>query len=110
MSGYPEFNFPAFHAAAAKLRADGWHVYNPAEKSSEENLDKKAVQTGDTQLAIKKGWSFQEAYLWDITAVISSQAIYMLPGWQYSPGANGEHAVAVALKKHDPDYQIIYGS
>jgi len=31
MSGLPGFNFPAFHAAAAKLRADGFTVLNPAE-------------------------------------------------------------------------------
>jgi hypothetical protein len=32
----------------------------------------------------------------------------MLPGWEQSPGARGEHAVAVAMKKHYPEYQIIY--
>ncbi|MGB3485339.1 MAG: DUF4406 domain-containing protein [Mycobacterium sp.] len=35
MRGIPEFNFPAFHAAAAKLRADGHHVFNPAERDIE---------------------------------------------------------------------------
>ena len=31
MSGLPDYNFPAFNDCAAKLRADGWHVFNPAE-------------------------------------------------------------------------------
>ena len=31
MSGLPEFNHPAFHAAAAELRAAGYTVINPAE-------------------------------------------------------------------------------
>jgi uncharacterized protein DUF4406 len=31
MSGLPEFNFPAFHKAAADWRAAGWEVVNPAE-------------------------------------------------------------------------------
>ena len=35
MRGYPEFNFPAFHAAAAKLRAEGHTVFNPAERDAE---------------------------------------------------------------------------
>ena len=32
MRGYPEFNFPSFHAAAAQLRAAGHTVFNPAER------------------------------------------------------------------------------
>ena len=31
MTGLPDFNFPAFHAAAARLREAGWEVMNPAE-------------------------------------------------------------------------------
>ena len=31
MSGMPGHNFPAFNAAADSLRAQGWHVENPAE-------------------------------------------------------------------------------
>ena len=34
MSGLPDLNFPAFHAAAAELRALGHTVVNPAEKQS----------------------------------------------------------------------------
>ena len=31
MSGLPDLNYPAFNAMAAKLRAHGHHVENPAE-------------------------------------------------------------------------------
>ena len=31
MTGLPELNFPAFHAEAARLRALGYEVVNPAE-------------------------------------------------------------------------------
>lgn len=109
MSGYEKFNFPAFDRVAYTLRREGWEVFNPAEKDGEEGLDAAAVETGDAALAIKCGFDFREAYLWDISRVIESDAIYMLAGWEVSPGACGEHAVAVALKKHYPDYKIIYG-
>jgi hypothetical protein len=110
MSGYPEFNFPAFFAAEEEIR--DWHhfskIWNPAAKDQEEILDPEACKTGDHLLVQEKGFNFKEAYLWDITKVIESEAIYMLKGWQYSPGAVGEHAVAVAMKKHNPAYQIFY--
>lgn len=31
MTGLPEYNFPAFHAAAKAWRDAGWEVLNPAE-------------------------------------------------------------------------------
>lgn len=108
MSGYPEFNFPAFYEAERRLREDGWTVFNPARKDAEEELDPDAFAVGDPAMAANKGFSFRDAYLWDVTKVIDADAILMLPGWQFSPGATGEHAVAVAMKKHYPDFQIIY--
>lgn len=57
------------------------------------------------KIYVAEGW---EVFNWDVTKVCEADAIYMLPGWQYSPGAYGEHAVAVAMKRHCPDYQIIY--
>lgn len=108
MSGYPEFNFPAFFAADGRLSAQGWDVVNPAAKSAEKDLDPDAYEQGDGAKAIDKGFNFREAYRWDVNAVIDCDAIYMLKGWQYSPGAVGEHAVAVAMKRHYPDYEIIY--
>lgn len=108
MSGIPEFNFPAFFHAEVNLKPYYDIVWNPAAKSQEANLDSEAFKTGDNIKAIEKGFDFKESYLWDVTKVIESDAIYMLKGWQYSPGAVGEHAVAVAMKKHYPDYTIRY--
>lgn len=108
MSGLPEFNFPAFNDAAAFFRANGWEVFNPAEKDSESGLDAEAYKTGDAELATSKGFDFREAYLWDIESVLKSNAIYMLKGWENSPGARGEHAVAIAIKRHDPSYELFY--
>lgn len=109
MSGIPEFNFPAFYTAEYMLKREGWKVFNPANKDAEKELDQVAFATGDHVKANSTGFNFKEAYLWDVTKVIEADAIYMLKGWQYSPGAVGEHAVAVAMKKHHPEYEIIYG-
>lgn len=110
MSGYPEWNYPSFFAAEDKLRSEGWNVYNPAAKDKENGFeDAEAMPEGDTALAIEKGtFNFREAYTWDLAMVVKGDGIFMLKNWEQSPGARGEHAVAVAMKKHYPDYQIIY--
>lgn len=109
MSGYPEFNFPAFYEAEEALKEAGWIVHNPANKEDEAQFDSSTYAEGDTAQAIKKGFDFKKVYAWDVEKVIASDAILMLPGWEGSPGARGEHAVACAIQKHYPDYQIIYG-
>lgn len=101
MRGIPEFNFSAFFAAAAKLRFEGWFVFNPAEKDIERHGDKtyKGNATGSVEQAEKDcGFSLREA-LADDTAFIclEANAIAMLPGWKGSKGACAEHALAVAL-------------
>jgi hypothetical protein len=79
MTGLPELNFPAFHAAAKALRAQGHHVENPAEI----NADPKA-QWLDCMRA-------------DIARLVTCDAVLMLPGWQNSRGALVEHGLAVGL-------------
>lgn len=108
MSGIPEFNFPAFYEAEEFWTECGYEVFNPAKKEEEQKIkdnDPASFATGTPG----KGTPFRELYKWDLDRVLESTAIYMLKGWQYSPGACGEHAVAVALKRHDPEYEIIYG-
>lgn len=110
MSGYPDWNYPAFAKAATELRADGWTVYSPAENDEETGMvDESAKVNGDTALAIVNGvFDYKKAYMWDLEKVVHGDAIYMLPGWEMSPGARGEHAAAVFCKRHNPEYQIIY--
>ena len=94
MTGIPEFNFPAFHAAADKLAAEGWGVINPA------GLDEADVDAnGDAT----KPWDY---YLRrDIKYLADATAIYMLPGWENSKGASLEHHIAQAL-----GMEIIYAA
>lgn len=79
MTGLPELNFPAFHAAAAKLRALGNDVVNPAEI----NVDPSA------------GWA--ACMRADIAQLVTCQAIYLLPGWDASRGARLEAHIAESL-------------
>lgn len=79
MTGLPEYNFPAFHAAAAAWRAAGWEVVNPAEEFD-----------GQTDLPYR---AYVER---DMQTLLGCDAIAMLPGWD-GPGARGsvwERAVA----------------
>lgn len=109
MSGYPEFNFPAFFSAASTFEAKGYQVFNPAAKDSETAVQAdESFSTGDAKTLVKNGWDFRDAYLWDCKAIIYGDAIYMLKGWEASPGACGEHAVACFVKKQYPEFEIIY--
>jgi hypothetical protein len=65
MRGYPNFNFDAFHEAAARWRAAGWEVISPAE-----NFE------GRHDLPI--GVYMRE----DTESLLRVSAIAMLPGWR----------------------------
>ena len=101
MSGIPHFNFPAFHAAAAKLRDEGHEVFNPAEADIarigvDPSLDNP---TGDVALAAKRhGLSRRECLAEDLSWIaLNADAIALLPGWVLSSGARAEYALAEAL-------------
>jgi len=80
MTGYPDCNFAAFHAAAERLAQAGWKVFNPAENFG-----------GRKDLA-------RETYLrLDLAMLAQCDAIAMLPGWEDSRGAKLEYLVANEL-------------
>ena len=80
MTGLPEHNFPAFHAAAARLREAGWEAVNPAENFG-----------GRTDLP-------RETYLRaDVALLVACEAIAVLPGWDESRGAKLEYLIACEL-------------
>lgn len=79
MTGYPEFNYPAFNQATKNIREKGFKVFNPAE-----------CFNGDTTLA-------KEVYMkTDIKAVLDADLVVTLEGWQDSSGALLEVEVAKA--------------
>ena len=101
MRGIPEFNFPAFNAAAQKLRDEGWSVFNPAEADNERHGKdiSKGNATGDETVATKEhGFNLRVALGHDLAFICAeADAIALLPGWRFSKGATAEHATAVAL-------------
>ena len=88
MTGLPDLNFPAFRAAAARLRARGLTVINPAELNPDQGID------------------WYSAMRADIAALVTCDSIHMLPGWERSTGATLEHHIAdrlgMAVVFYDP--------
>lgn len=101
MRGIPEFNFPAFHAATARLRAEGHEVFNPAERDIEHHgVDiSKGNAAGCEDLAAKQhGFNLREALKDDLEFIcLHADAVAVLPGWEKSKGAQAEVATAHAL-------------
>lgn len=101
MRGIPEFNFPAFFAAEAKLRAQGHEVFNPARRDNEHHgVDiSKGNATGDEDVAASQhGFNLREALGADLAWICAhGEGIAMLPGWEKSKGATAERATAIAL-------------
>jgi nucleoside 2-deoxyribosyltransferase len=80
MKGYPESNFPAFHAKAAALRSKGLEVVNPAEINV-----KGAGNDADF---------YNQCLRADLKAMMDCDAIALMRGWEASNGANLELHVA----------------
>lgn len=79
MSGIADLNFPAFHAEAARLRALGYTVANPAEINQD------------------PATSWHECMRRDIAELVTCEAIRLLPGWEDSSGARLEEHIAMRL-------------
>ena len=85
MTGLPDLNFPAFHRAAAILRAAGYEAINPAEI----NPDPTA------------GW--EACMRADIAELVKCDGVALLPGWERSRGASLEAHIA-----HSLDMRLLY--
>lgn len=87
MSGLPDFNHKAFHAATAKLRADGHTVFSPAEHVPD-----------STRFDVRAAFAEYCRFI-----CLEADAIYMLPKWEGSAGAHVEHDLAKRI-----GVQIVY--
>ncbi len=101
MRGIPEFNFPAFRRYAADLRAQGFKVFNPAEKDNERHgtdISKGNSTGSEEQAAAQHGFNLREALHDDLRFIcLHADAVALMPGWQNSKGAKAERAAAEAL-------------
>jgi len=85
MTGYPGFNFDAFHRAAERLKAAGWRVVDPSK-----NFDGRTDLPRSTYLKA------------DVELLVQCDALALLPGWEQSRGAKMEYLLAREL-----DLQVI---
>ena len=67
MTGYPEFNYPAFRMAEAQLRARGYAPLCPVD--SEEHNTTGKPQTWD--------WYMRHA----LRMVLAAEGLALIPGW-----------------------------
>ena len=86
MRGHPDYNFPAFDSAAARLRAQGYDVVNPAEMSRD-----VGVENGESDPAV-----FNRLIAEELREVRACDAIYLLQGWETSLGTRDELEVALS--------------
>lgn len=80
MTGYPEWNEPAFVAMATRLRDAGLLVISPNE-----------LHPADA--AIPHDWYLRR----DLAELVKCRRVVFLPGWERSKGARLEHQVAEGL-------------
>lgn len=80
MTGLPDFNYPAFFDADARLALLGHDVVNPAREWD-------GVPSAKWADYMRRG----------ITDVCTCDAMALLPGWANSKGARLERSVAIAL-------------
>lgn len=93
MSGYEDHNAPAFYAAEESLISmgvPGKQIFNPIRHEGSLMVQQGLVK--DTQEAYRMCMAIDCNYICK-----TATAIYMLEGWETSPGAKAEHALAVCL-------------
>jgi hypothetical protein len=79
MTGMADFNFPAFHAEASRLRALGHVVINPAEINTDQSL------------------SWSQCLRADIKHLCECDTLAYLSNWEASSGVHLEMSIAHRL-------------
>ena len=94
MRGYPRFNFEAFDDAEDELRMMGFIPISPAAMDREVGFDPDSSVPDKAFL--------DEAMRRDVDAILDSDCIVMLRGWESSVGATAEYHLA--KWRHIPIY------
>lgn len=99
------FNAPLFNKVARLLRERELEVVNPVEMDKEHfGLDPMALPEDTNWDVAPAGFNLRACALEDVRALVRCDAIFLLPGWQYSTGALAELAVARWI--NIPRYQV----
>jgi hypothetical protein len=98
MTGYPQFNFPAFDEAAAALRARGYDVVSPAELDSETSrtsaMKSEDGNPGEYQRDTGETWG--DLLARDVKMIADDcGGIILMDKWWRSKGARLEAFVAL---------------
>ena len=98
MSGIPMFNYPAFTTVSAKLREQGYEVYNPSEIDDEEDQKAAMASADGTFASLSSRTSWGDFLARDVKIIADECAgVALLPGWWDSRGARLEAFVALQL-------------
>ena len=81
MTGIEDLNKIDFYQIEAKLIKNGWETINPH-------------KLGDLGLNPEDPYYFPRIMRRDFEKLENCNAIYMMDGWEFSPGASCEHAYA----------------
>lgn len=85
MRGLPDYNYPLFNEVTDLLRGTGIQVTNPASPHHHEIYEQEGI-IGVMALDLR-------SILYEVDTV------WCLPGWQLSPGATTEAALAICIDK-----------
>jgi hypothetical protein len=97
MTGIPQFNFPAFHEAAAKLRAAGYVIQSPAEMDDPKTTAAAmASPDGKPGSGSPNGDTWGDFLARDVKIIADGvHGIILMPGWEKSRGARLELFVSM---------------
>lgn len=102
MTGYPQFNIPAFVRMAERLRRDGVEVVSPVERDSNA-VREAALASPDGKLGPGDsiaGETWGQILARDVTIIADEvDGVVVLPNWEKSKGARLEVFTALLCKK-----------
>ena len=91
MTGYKDWNFPAFFEAEKLLIAEGYEVVNPAW------TDGLTLETAIANAGLSGSLTHNEYLREAVRMLVTCDAVCVLPGWEDSVGARVEVDLAAAL-------------
>lgn len=95
MDGYPQRNYPAFHKAGEELKKNDIEVLSPAHDEFGRPL--KPPHPDEEHLWKEHLHLWQEQLRESLKKLLLCDGVYMLKGWETSPGAGLEYRTALTL-------------